>query len=160
MSSCPGSLVAALAFVVLAGCGHTETHAALLRAPQPATAGKVELYVADQAGPTRPFYELAIVQAIGFGSAANPEDVTRSLTEKGAALGCDAVVRVSIDVGYTRAHAAGVCVKYVGPAPEGEVAPRGLPVLPPAQPNRVPPSVRPAPAPRIEPLPSAPNQGR
>lgn len=151
-------LAAVLAATALAGCGHAETHAALLRAPQAATTGRVELYVADQAGPTRPFYELAIVQAIGFGSAANPEDVTRSLTEKAAALGCDAVVRVYIDVGYTRAHAAGICVKYLGPAPEGE-APRT--VLPPAPPsNPSPPPMRPAPAPRLEPLPSAPNQGR
>ena len=41
-------------------------HVAAADAPQAATAGRVELYVADQAGPTRPFYELAIVQAIGF----------------------------------------------------------------------------------------------
>jgi hypothetical protein len=155
-----GLLVAAgLASAALAGCGHTESHAALLRAPQAATSGKVELYVADQAPPTRPFYEVAIVQAIGFGADANPEDVTRSLTDKAAALGCDAVVRVYIDVGYTRAHAAGVCVKYLGPALEGEQAPRStLPPAPPANPS--PPPMRPAPAPRIEPLPSAPNRGR
>ena len=109
--------------------------------------------------PTRPYYELAIVQAIGFGGDANPEDVTHSLTDKAAALGCDAVVRVHIDVGYTRAHAAGVCVKYFGPAPEGEVAPSGpLPPAPPANPT--PPPMRPSPAPRLEPLPSSPNQGR
>ena len=144
---------------LLAGCGHTETHAALLRAPQPATTGSVELYVVDQAAPTRPFYEIALVQAIGFGADANPEDVTKGLATKAAALGCDAVVRVYIDMGYTRAHAAGVCVKYTGPAVEGQVAPQ--PVLP-AGPgaNPTPPRMRPAPAPRIEPLPSSPNQGR
>jgi len=151
-------LGAMLAANALAGCGHTEAHAALLRAPQAPTSGRVELYVADQAGPARPFYELAIVQAVGFGADANPEDVTRALTTKAGALGCDAVVRVYIDVGYTRAHAAGVCVKYLGPAPEGD-APRS--VLPPAPPsNPAPPPMRPAPSPRLEPLPSAPNQGR
>ena len=151
-------LTAVLGAVALAGCGHTEAHAALLRAPQAATAGRVELYVADQAGPMRPFYELAIVQAIGFGADANPEDVTRALTAKAAGLGCDAVVRVYIDVGYTRAHAAGVCVKYVGPAPEGEAPRAVLPLAPPS--NPAPPAVRPAPTPRLEPLPSSPNQGR
>ena len=150
----------ALASAALAGCGHTESHAALLRAPQAPTAGKVELYVADQAAPTRPFYEVAIVQAIGFGADANPEDVAHALTDKAAALGCDAVVRAYIDIGYTRAHAAGVCVKYLAPAPEGE-APPPQSVLPPAQPaNPSPPPMRPAPAPRLEPLPSAPNRGR
>ncbi|HSO35376.1 MAG TPA: hypothetical protein VLT33_22760 [Labilithrix sp.] len=154
-----GLATALVAASALAGCGHTETHAALLRAPQPPTGGRVELYVADQAPPTRPFYEIAMVQAIGFGADANPEDVTRALGSKAAALGCDAVVRVYIDVGYTRAHAAGVCVKYLGPAREGEVAPQAvLPAAPPANPP--PPPMRPAPAPRLEPLPSSPNQGR
>jgi hypothetical protein len=152
-------LVGSVASTALAGCGHVEAHHALLRAPQAPNPGRVELYVADQPAPTRPFYEVAMVQAIGFGSDANPEDVTRTLTDKAAALGCDAVVRVYIDVGYTRAHAAGVCVKYLGPAPEGEAAPRTvLPAAPPANPS--PPTMRPAPAPRLEPLPSAPNQGR
>ena len=148
-----------LVSTALAACGHTESHAALLRAPQPPTVGKVELYVADQAAPTRPFYEVAIVQAIGFGADANPEEVAHALTDKAAALGCDAVVRAFIDVGYTRAHAAGVCVKYLGPAPPGEAPPPS--VLPPARPaNPPPPPMRPAPAPRLEPLPSAPNRGR
>ncbi len=148
-----------LAPLALVGCGHTETHAALLRAPQIPSGHNVELYVADQAPPGRPFYDIAIVQAVGFGGDANPEDVTHALTDKAAALGCDAVVRVYIDIGYTRAHAAGVCVKYLGPAPEGERPEK--PVLPAPPPsNPTPPPVRPTPAPRLEPLPSAPNQGR
>ena len=160
MSARPLLLATALlAAPALAACGHTETHAALLRAPQPVTEGRVELYVADQAAPTRPFYEIAMVQAIGFGADANPEDVTKALAAKAATLGCDAVVRVYIDTGYTRAHAAGVCVKYLGPPVAGEVAPP--PVLPPAPgANPAPPPMRPAPAPRLEPLPSAPNRGR
>lgn len=148
--------VALVALASMAGCGHTETHAAMLRAPQPRTGKAVELYIADQAAPARPFYDIAIVQAIGFGTDANPEDVTRALTEKAALLGCDAVVRVFIDVGYSRAHAAGVCVKFLG-----EGAPGPAPVLPPApDKNPSPPPMRPAPAPRLEPLPSAPYQGR
>jgi hypothetical protein len=86
---------------------------------------------------------------IGFGSDATPEDVAHALQEKAAQLGCDAVVRVFIDVGYSRANAAGVCVKYMAPGPEG---PTTLPPQPP--PNTTPPDMRPAPAPRIEPLPS------
>jgi len=141
---------------LLAGCGHTETHVAMLRAPEPRTAHNVELYIADQAAPARPFYDIGIVQAIGFGNDANPEDVTRALTDKAATLGCDAVVRVFIDTGYSRAHAAGVCVKYLADGPPGPAA-----VLPPnPSRNPSPPLMRPAPSPRIEPLPSSPRQGR
>lgn len=148
-------LVAFSALGVL-GCGHRETHVAMLRAPQPSTGHAVELYLIDQATPARPFFDIAIVQAIGFGTDATPEAVARALTDKAATLGCDAVVRASIDVGYSRAHAAGVCVKYLGDGPAGPP-----PVLPPAPvANPTPPASRPAPTPRIEPLPSAPNQGR
>jgi hypothetical protein len=144
------------ASLALAGCGHSETHAAMLRAPQPRTSRAVELYVVDQAPPARPFFDVAIVQAIGFGTEANPEDVTQALSQKAAALGCDAVVRVFIDVGYSRAHAAGVCVKFLTDGPPGPA-----PIFPPApEKNPTPPSMRPAPAPRLEPLPSAPRQGR
>jgi len=155
-SFAPVGLTAIAALVI--GCGHTETHVAMLRAPQPRSAKAVEVYLADQAVPTRPFYDIAIVQAIGFGNDATPEDVTHGLTDKAAALGCDAVVRVFIDVGYARAHAAGVCVKYLGEAPPGAV-PVPMPVLP-TVPKKPLPTTPPAPAPRLEPLPSAPNQGR
>lgn len=148
-------LMATSAIAVL-GCGHVETHSAMLRAPQPPTGHTVELYVADQAPPGRPFYDIAILQTVGFGSEANAEDVTRALTIKAGALGCDAVVRVFIDIGYSRAHASGVCVKFLAPGPAGPTA-----ILPaPHDANPAPPPLRPAPVPRLEPLPSAPNQGR
>ncbi len=148
------AVVAVAAFVT--GCGHTETHHALLRAPESPTRKNVELYMADQPTPARPFYEIAMVQAVGFGNEAHPEDVARALTEKAGRLGCDAVLRTFIDQGYSRAHAAGVCVKWLAPGP---AAPS--PVLPPDRgANPSPPPVRPAPAPKIEPLPSAgPGQG-
>jgi hypothetical protein len=142
--------------LLLAGCGHMEAHEALLRAPEPPTGRPVELYLADQAIPERPFYEIALVQAIGFGTEARPEDVAKALTERAERLGCDAVVRAFIDQGYSRAHASGVCVKWLGPGP---AAPS--PLLPPnpeANPAR--PPQRQAPAPRIEPLPSAGPMGK
>jgi len=135
-----------------AGCGHTETHQATLRQAQVPTGRPVELYMADQPTPDRPFYELAIVQAIGFGTDAHPEDVARALTNKAGLLGCDAVVRTSIDMGYSRAHAAGVCVKWLAPGPAAPT-----PILPPDPgKNPKPPPIRQTPAPKIEPLPSAP----
>jgi len=142
----------AIGGLALVGCGHTETHQAMLRNAQVPTGRTVELYLADRPTPDRAFYEIAIVQAIGFGSDAHPEDVARALTTKAGTLGCDAVVRAHIDVGYSRAHAAGVCVKWLTPGPSEPGS-----VLPPDRgKNPSPPPIRQAPAPKIEPLPSAP----
>jgi hypothetical protein len=148
------AIVATSALAV--GCGHTETHQAMLRSAEAPTGRPVELYMSDQPMPARPFYEIAMVQAIGFGSEAHPEDAANALTEKAARLGCDAVLRTFIDQGYSRVHAVGVCVKWLGPG----TAPAS-PSLPPDRgANPPPPAVRPAPAPRIEPLPSgSPGQG-
>ena len=145
------SVLLPVAAILAAGCGHMETHQAMLRSAEPPTRQAAELYMADRP-PPRAFYEIALVQAIGFGSDAHPEDIARALAEKGASLGCDAVVRVSIDVGYSRAHGAGVCVRWLGPGPPG--APAALPPDRGTNPPR--PNVRPAPAPKIEPFPSNP----
>src|SRR5688500_676277 len=129
--------------MVLAGCGHIETHQAMLRSAPPPTGKPVELYMADQPTPARPFYEIALVQSIGFGSDAHPEDVARALTEKAGALGCDAVIRTTIDIGYSRAHAAGVCVKWLAPGPAAP--PAVLPPDPGKNPSPPPPTrVQPA----------------
>lgn len=149
-SASVASGIVALAAAVL-GCGHTETHQAMLRAPEPPSGLPVELYMADQPIPARPFYEIAIVQATGFGNEARPEDVAKALTERAARLGCDAVLRTFIDQGYSRAHAAGVCVKWLAPGPAAPA-----PALPPSVgPNPPPPRVRSGPAPRLEGLPSS-----
>ncbi|MBX3229343.1 MAG: hypothetical protein KIT84_18015 [Labilithrix sp.] len=145
--------------VLLVACGHTETHQAMFRAPEPPTGRPVELYLADQPLPTRPYYEIALVQAIGFGSEAHPDDVAQALTEKAAKLGCDAVVRTFLDQGYSRANAAGVCVKWVGPPQAAGAAPAGALPRDNTAPRPSTPLV-PAPSPRIEPLPSNPSQGR
>jgi hypothetical protein len=135
----------------VAGCGHTETHQAMLRNAEPPTGRNVEVYMADQPLPPRPAYEIAIVQAIGFGTEAHPEDVVKALTDKAGRLGCDAVLRVVVDQGYSRTHASGVCVRWLAAGPAAPT-----PALPPAAAaNPPPPKVRPAPAPRIEALPSA-----
>lgn len=145
------SLLLLLAGLVLAGCGHTEAHQALLRSAPAPTGRPVELYMAEQPPPPRPFYEIALVQAIGFGTESHPEDVARALTEKAGALGCDAVLRATVDIGYSRAHAAGVCVKWLADGP-----PAPNPDLPKSQgSNPTPPPLRPAPAPRLEGLPSS-----
>jgi hypothetical protein len=143
------SVIALAAALAVTGCGHVEVHEALLRDPLPPPGHPVELYVLDQKIPERPFAEIALVQAIGFGGEARPEDVVQALVERSAQLGCDAVLRTVIDQGYARAHASGVCVRWLAPGP---AAPR--PVLPPAPPP-TPPPIRPAPSPTWEWLPSA-----
>lgn len=150
------ALTLALAALALAsGCGHSETHVAMLRKPAPPVGHPVELYLADQLPPPRPMIDIALVQAVGFGSDSNAEDVVAALTRRAAALGCDAVTRVYVDVGYSRAHAAGVCVRYLGGA--ADLTPSDAPLLPPRRAdNPPPPPIRPAPAPRLEPFPSSP----
>lgn len=137
----------------LVGCGSVETHTAMLRAPgAPVPRSAVELYLGEQS-PERPLDELGLVQAYGSGNKANPEDLAEGLAQRAAQLGCDAVVKVSIDVGFTRAHAAGICVKYAGPPPAGFAYERPPLVASPPAPRGLP---SPGPQPRTEPLPSSP----
>jgi len=121
----------ACAMAVL-GCGFTETHEVVLRSAPPRV-GDVAVFMAGQRV-ERPFYELALVQAVGHGSEANGEDAVRGLVERGRALGCDAIVQVQVDEGYTLGHAAGVCVKYTRIDPKrAEEAEKPKPE-PPAEP--------------------------
>ena len=143
-----GALLAvALASCPLAGCGYTEMHEVILRAPPvgPEARGPVEIYMLEQA-PPRPWYEIALLQVIGHGSHANLEDVIHALTSRAAGLGCDAVVRIHVDQGYSMTHAFGACVRWSGASPVLERRPDGpggaaaapsAPV-PPAPPVRVP----------------------
>ncbi len=141
---------------VLAACApQVETNAIMLRPPAARTRG-VEVYVQGQA-PQRAFYELGLVQAEAFGSEPNPEEMVKALTRRGAELGCEALLRVQIDVGYTRAHAVGVCVRWLEAAPPGE-APRPPPTFEP--PDRRVPKFQETPAPRpVEPPPSSISPG-
>ena len=148
------SLSVLSAAVALAGCGTVEAHSAMLKRPTtPSADGRVELYL-DSQEIGRPVEELGFVQAFGSGSMANPEDVAHALAERGGELGCDAIVRTTIDIGYTRAHAAGVCVKYAGPPPPSR-APYVKPPLAASPPPNRPPKP-PGPQPRMEQLPSSP----
>jgi hypothetical protein len=145
------------AVALVTGCGgHVETHAVMLRAPVPPTAGRVEVYMVGQQ-PARRFYEMGFVQAVGFADTANAEDLVKGLVTRGAEVGCEAIVRVQVDLGYTRAHASGVCVRYL----EGPAA-GAAPYVPPSvtdgpRPNA--PNYRPTPAPRNETSPSNLNPG-
>jgi hypothetical protein len=116
--------------MLVVGCGHTETHEVMLRSPAPPTRSQAELYLGDRR-PARPVYELGLVQSRGFGRDANLEDVTSALAERAARLGCDAVVHVAVDRGYTMAHAVGTCVRYLAPGQTFPEPPRAAPAGPP-----------------------------
>jgi hypothetical protein len=129
--------------VPLVGCGYTETHEVPLRTATGPTARPAEIYMADQRAP-RPFFEVALLQVLGHGTDANVEDVAKALQVRAAQLGCDAVVRVRIDQGYTTAHGFGVCIRYP-PAgqsalPASPVPASTLPAAPVPAPAAPPPS--------------------
>lgn len=112
-----------------------EVHQIYLREPTMQPRGQIEVYVVGGAPPRRPFYEVAYVQAIGHGSDADVEDVTRALGNRAARLGCDAIVRVHVELGATRAHASGVCVNWLPVQTKTEPAPAPAPTAPAPQPT-------------------------
>lgn len=95
----------------LAACGHLETHVLALRELPPPAAALPRLFLEGQC-PTQPFYETALVQAMAFDTDATEAALSRALAERGQALGCDALVRVSFAVSTSRGHAYGVCVRW------------------------------------------------
>jgi hypothetical protein len=117
-------LALAVASTALVACGHTEVHSFLLRPAEAQTSREPEIYFEGR-GPQRAVYEIALLQVLGFGSDADPDDVAAALASRGKALGCDAIVRVRIDQGAMRMHGFGVCVRYAA-------APAPAPAPPPA----------------------------
>jgi hypothetical protein len=122
------ALAALSAFAL--GCGYTELHEVVLRAPTGPTARSPDIYMLGQAVP-RGFYEVALLQVLGHGSEATLEDLIGALSVRGRQLGCDAIANIHFDQGYTMAHAYGVCVKYTRDSAPA-AAPRA-PAQPPSQ---------------------------
>jgi len=152
MSPLRSSLVALVALFSLAACGgHAESNAILLRAPANPHTGEVELYLWGQT-PARRFYEMGFVQATGFGGEDNVDTTVRELSRRAGELGCEALVKVTVDAGYSRAHAVGVCVRFLETKTAGAAyVPPKITVTPKAVPD-----YRTTPAPRpVDPLPSS-----
>ena len=140
------------ALLGLAACGgHAESNAILLRAPASPNTGDVELYLWGQM-PTRRFYEMGFVQATGFGGDDNVDTTVHELSRRAGELGCEALVKVTVDAGYSRAHAVGVCVRFLETRSGGAAyVPPKITVTPKAVPD-----YRSTPAPRpVDPLPSS-----
>lgn len=110
-SAPPGSIVVLALTGMLSGCGYVEMHEAVLRPTTGPASKPVELYVEAQS-PNRPYYEVALVEAFGYGSDADLEDLTAALQSRGQALGCDGLLRVHFDMGRSMAHGYGVCVRW------------------------------------------------
>lgn len=131
---------AAFAMGGLAGCGYTELYEVQLRAATDAPRPRVDVYMSEQTPPPRPVHDIALLQAMGYGTDAGLEALVHALVERGRALGCDAIYRVHVEQGYTMAHGYGVCVKYAGPdtassapaPPRSAAAPRVIPPRAPA----------------------------
>ncbi|HEU4409009.1 MAG TPA: hypothetical protein VFS43_27360 [Polyangiaceae bacterium] len=100
------ALVLALAGV---GCGSVEARTVAFRAPGAPT-GRADLYVGKV--PERAYYEVGLVQAVGTGTGADEASVLHALRLRAQRMGCDAVVRVGVELGQTAAHAIGVCVRW------------------------------------------------
>ncbi|WP_394825718.1 hypothetical protein [Pendulispora albinea] len=112
------ALVAAFAAPSIAGAagcsGYTDVHAVVLREPRGLVSDDVRVYMDEQAVP-EDFYELAMLQAVGYDGDATAEDVVSALRARGRDLGCDAIVHLRVELGYTIAHGYGVCVKWRTP---------------------------------------------
>jgi hypothetical protein len=133
--------LAAFAMGGLAGCGYTELYEVQLRAATDAPRARVDVYMSEQTPPARPVHDIALVQAMGYGTDAGMEPLVHALVERGRALGCDALYRVHVEQGYTMAHGYGVCVKYAGP----DTASTPAPPRPTAAPRTIPPRAAPGP---------------
>lgn len=117
------------------GCVHAESHAALFREAGPPVSS-VEIVPADTPV-LRPYTEIGLVQAIGFGDGG-ADAALAELRAKAGALGCDGVIRVHVDVGYSRSHGAGVCVRWEGRSP-AQAAETPVQMSPPPAPPPSPP---------------------
>ena len=97
--------------LVALGCGHVDLHEVVLRNVQSASSHAIEVYMAGQKLP-RPIDEIAMIQGIGYGTDAEPEDVIRAMANRASTLGCDALVGTRIDQGATACAGFGVCAKW------------------------------------------------
>ncbi len=106
------ALVAQLA-LALTACGSVRTYSYPLAAPQtPTNAAPPSIYFEGNL-PAGNMQELALVEAVGYGTKANMEEVAAGLQSQAAHFGANAIVRVKIDCGYSQCHGWGVAVKLI-----------------------------------------------
>jgi hypothetical protein len=96
--------------IALVGCNATtETHEILLRQAPPPTHAAT-LFV-DGERLDRPVDDIGLVQVFVWGDLGERQTYVL-LTERAAAIGCDAVVNARFDKGLTKSVATGTCVTW------------------------------------------------
>jgi hypothetical protein len=108
-STLPG--LGLVAWLALAAGGCATSGAPATPRPGSPARGCAALFV-DRT-PTRAYREIGLVQALSEGLRASEAEVLGALRREGGRMGCDAVVRVEVRAGETRAHAMGVCIRWV-----------------------------------------------
>jgi hypothetical protein len=121
--------LAVLAATLVAGCvmGRVDVSRVLTGPPGAPYQGAVAVVMEGGAPPPQ-YVEVGILQAIGYGNRADMANVVTALQADAQRLGCDAVIRVRVDQGYSQASGTGVCVR----TPATWAAPPGAP--PPGSP--------------------------
>jgi hypothetical protein len=99
--------------LVLVACGSIKNHYVMTGTPRAPSAGNVRIELEGAAVPPG-FVEVAIVQTVGTHGKANLESLIAGLKSQAQQLGCNAVVRVHVDQGSSRATAVGVAGVIAG----------------------------------------------
>lgn len=111
MKRLPLAALAATALALVA-CGHVDTFRYPLgSAMTPVTASPAIYFEGNL--PQGAMQELAMVEAVGYGTKANTENVAQALSAEASRWGASAVVRVKIECGYGQCHGYGVAVRLV-----------------------------------------------
>jgi hypothetical protein len=96
---------------LLSGCGQTETHQVAFRTPMRPATSEVALFI--ESVPARPYAEMGLLQAIGYGTEAEVPHVMRAIERDAKRMGCDAVAMLRTQAGMGVLHGVGVCVVYL-----------------------------------------------
>lgn len=106
------ALFAAIAAVMLTGCGTVRTYRFPLDRPAAPSASRPAVFF-EGTLPSTSMRELVMVESVGTGTKASTETVVTALQDEAARWGADAIVRVKVDCAYSQCHAWGVAVQYV-----------------------------------------------
>jgi hypothetical protein len=101
-----GSLFALL-LVLACACGTLENHHVITGQERARHEGQVRVLMIGEPVPNT-FAEVAIVQSVGTGKQAQREPLLQALRLEARRLGCNALVRVRLDLGQSHATAVGV----------------------------------------------------
>ena len=114
MSACISrwAVVSAIALAAFGGgCGSVQTFRWPISQPAPPTQ-RPQVFFEGQM-PSTSMTELELVEAVGYGTRANMEDVVTTMQDEAQRYGASAIVRVRVDCGHGTCHGYGVAVRYL-----------------------------------------------